>query len=573
MNAFENIQRSLRSSYGMVIAFGGTMAIYLFTAWFILLPGEIWSPDEGAKLWQLESLRIENGRLQFNLPYKGGNIDPRLDYALAGIPSEILRVVNGQLTFQRLPIFPLLTWPFYQTVGLRGIYILPALAGALLCVLTMALISPKQRRVRMWLVIAFGSPVFIYSVLFWEHTLAACLAMMGVGLVFREVRREKMGKRSVLAWLLASGFFILAMYLRLEVSLLSMALLVAVWLQAPEQRRMAAMMTAMLLLALAIYRPVHAAVLAGQPAPTNARYIFRPFLYLHSAGWNAIPDLLVGPAVDEAIDPGWLGGLWAISAILAVAHGDPHRIETRRLRQISLALCLVCAGYFLLTPEVYRSAHGLLFTTPWLVLGVSRAAEVSDTGDRRLRLITMTALLGAIFYAVAVLMVRGSSPHGGLEWGARFFLPFYPLFAILAAWEDGHHSRLDRTFIFLLILVSFGFQGRGLITIQGDKIIHRALNRALVTAPEEHILTDLWWLNLVNVASETRQKAIYTASDVYKMASWVRLAHSHAIDQFLLVTLDYAAPTRLASQLPDQTIYIEQFIQVERLLIYRISIH
>jgi hypothetical protein len=96
-------------------------------------------------------------------------------------------------------VFPLVTAPFYALMGFRGLYAVPllalwgtwisfvaisraaALSGAATAAATAALI--------------FGSPLTLYGAIYWEHTLAVCLAFAGLGLLIP--LRDPAGRRGV----------------------------------------------------------------------------------------------------------------------------------------------------------------------------------------------------------------------------------------------------------------------------------------------------------------------------------------------------------------------------------------
>lgn len=66
-----------------IVAFVFAFSIYLGVAWFILPPNALWSPDEGAKLWQVRSFRLEEGQAAYDVLYAGRAIDPELKFAIS----------------------------------------------------------------------------------------------------------------------------------------------------------------------------------------------------------------------------------------------------------------------------------------------------------------------------------------------------------------------------------------------------------------------------------------------------------------------------------------------------------
>lgn len=529
----------------------GTVAllIYLAVGCWLLPPHALWSPDEGAKLLQIDHLRIEGGQMAYDIPYRGSQLDPELAFA----HWELLSIRDGQLYLGRLPLFPLLTLPMVAWFGMYGLYIVPAFGGALLGFLTLRLVPPDVPWFLAWLLVAFGSPVFIYAVLFWEHTLATTLILAGSLLVVRLAPIARWADtRSLARWSAAALIFAGGVYLRQETILFVGALLAATWLLTPTKRWSVAWVGGLTGVLLLPYVPLHQFLFAGQALPDNASHIFVPFAYIRGAGLQAIPDLFVGPSTHEAINSGVLGQIWGAAAVVAIACGSFPRSKRRdTILVAALVVNAVSAAFFLFTPAPYRSGHGLLFTTPWAILALCRTREIWQSRSYYLRLLLLTSLMGLAAYAVAILVVRGSSPHGGMEWGARFAMSFYPVLAFLALW-NWRAWRANSTMlatILVLIGLGWGFQARGLWTIWHDKQTNAHLNAAIATLPETHIVSDLRWLPL-NAAPIYDQKAWFVAETSAAVDTWLARAADEDLASFGIVTLHHTPlETRLASRL------------------------
>jgi len=434
------------------------------------------------------------------------------------------------------------------------------------------LIGRGERRLSIFLLIAFGSPVLIYATIYWEHTLATSLGLGGALAIFgiHKASRISLGHKLALACL-GAVLMSAAIYLRQEIIIFAAALLTGSWFVWKEHRRWYILTAILLFLLLLPYPTIHRTLFAGEGLPLNARYLNLPFAYLKSAHWGAVPDLLVGPPDDEGLDSGWLGGLWSIGAILALTQCFSTDRTSKRLERVGLGISAILAVYFLFTSTPYRAAHGLIFSTPWALLGLTRGPEVWRTGDQRGRVIVLTTYLGLGAYALAMLVFRGSSPHGGLEWGARFALTFFPLLAMIAAWDWRNKPWIDLVIIAVLILPGFGFQVRGLLTIRHDKQIAAELNRTLVRLPEEDIITDLWWL-LLNAAPIHGQKAFYAAREPERIAEWVEDFSGESVRSFSLVTLNPGLIDLVRSQLKPGELIIQDVIDVDNIFIYRLKV-
>jgi hypothetical protein len=263
--------------------------------------------------------------------------------------------------------------------------------------------------------------------------------------------------------------------------------------------------------------------------------------YLARAGWQIIPDFLIGAPEDEAIASGWLGWLWGVAAAVGIGF---CLISNSRLAHnlalIGFGISAIIAATFLFNDTVYRSAHGLLFTTPWAALGLGRAREVWRRGDWRVHVIILSTGLGLITYLIMISVFRAPlyGPHGALEWGTRYLLTFYPLLAIMAAWnlEEKWRNISSLVIISALVFLGIGFQIRGLGTIRHDKQINATLNQIIAEAPSRYVVSDLWWLSLHSTPFDPQKTVFFVPPE--RFADWVNLASSHRVEQFILVTLN-----------------------------------
>ncbi len=551
------------------------LVVYLGVAWFLLTPNAVWSPDEGAKWFQMINLRYEAGHLAYDIAYPGRELDPTLQFALSNTPDDLFRVRDHSLYFQRLPIFPLLSRPFFQWLGAYGLYVLPAVGGALISLLALSLLEPGDRRLTMWVLIVLGSPVAIYATLFWEHTLASALALLGVWLAFQPLPEKFARPRWAWArWLGAGILFGVSISLRQELAILVLAFISAYWLLARKSLRRILLTAVVMALMVLPYPFLHQALFGGQAMPDNTTYLFYPFMYLRQAGWRIIPELLIGPSAAESINPGWLGNVWTVAALgtILVGFWPAHWRGRQSLLGLGLAIGAVAAIAFLFTPVPYRSAHGLLFTTPWAVLGLCRMREVWQRSGTHMRILVLTVGLGLLGYIVGIAGLRLSSPQGGLEWGARFALTFYPLLALIAAWDwQAKTWGIAASLIGVLVLAGIGFQVRGMGVIRHDKQINAALNQAIMATPDAYVVSDLMWLPY-NTAPLTVPKAIFVATTPGRLAEWVKLAASHQAQHFSLVTLNASLITQTNALLDTLKLQAGACRPVENLLICQVQI-
>ncbi|HEU4752926.1 MAG TPA: hypothetical protein VFU47_07435, partial [Armatimonadota bacterium] len=167
--------------------------VYLVT--LLLLPRDgFWVVDNENKFLQMEAL-IRSGYRSAVLPYPGHALDP--EFQFRPIPAPFGIVQEDQIFSQYPVYFALVSSLPYRLLGFDGLYVLPLLAGLgmLFAVARLGRWLGLSRKAQAGAVLltAFASPLWFYSVNFWEHTLALCLCLWGVAFCFAyaEERRER----------------------------------------------------------------------------------------------------------------------------------------------------------------------------------------------------------------------------------------------------------------------------------------------------------------------------------------------------------------------------------------------
>ena len=197
------------------------------------------------------------------------------------------------------------------------------------------------------------------------------------------------------------------------------------------------------------------------------------------------------------------------------------------------------------------------------------------------RLLIRTLLLGLLGYIFGILFLRGSSPHGGLEWGSRFFLTFYPFLALMVAWpssvgrETSVSSRQQRPLLVItgmLLLLGIGFQLRGLNTIRHDKQFVAAFMTPLQNAADSGsiIVSDLWWLPFY-AGDLYSHHPILIFPDEKDTQDWLNFSASARIPQYLLVTLNQNWLSDALEEEPDYPYAFDEMKQVENIWLVWLS--
>ena len=150
----------------------------------VRLPADaFFSSDEGVKFIQLRSL-AESSFRDARIVWPGDEFGLGRRYAVV---ERFFELRGGELYSPHPLLFALASAPGWVLFGFPGLYILPLLAGAATAALTIKLGRTFGVR-RPWLagaVVALASPLFFYSLCYWEHTAAVALWLGGFALLLK----------------------------------------------------------------------------------------------------------------------------------------------------------------------------------------------------------------------------------------------------------------------------------------------------------------------------------------------------------------------------------------------------
>lgn len=404
-----------------------------------------WSPDSSIRYVQLVSL-LRQGYREVAVVYPGGKLDPEGRFYPVG--GGFAAVRDGKVYLLYSPYFPALAAPFYQVFGRVGLIGVPLLSGLSVVSLTFAWLG----RLGQWagaagaLLVGLGTPLAVYSVVFWDHAPVTALTTGAIFCLARSLEGER-GIGPVVAGVLLG----LAVWLRNEAYVFAAAAMV-LWTVVAGQRRLLPVALGFLLSASFVWA-------------------LNWHLYGHPLG-------LKGLAGMEAVKSR-LGGAegWLVRRVLAaydllvsterfVDAQDPIRVGT----SLGVAAVIILSGWLLRLGVRYLSASSILFgggavvvVVGWLVATGSEVMGLLPAVPA-LALLALANLksawerlaLGTTLLYVAAVVVIGS--EGGLQWGPRYLLPVTPLLVWLACsgvWKScvGLPGKLRRSVVQSAVMI------------------------------------------------------------------------------------------------------------------------
>jgi hypothetical protein len=490
------------SAWVQVLPIAVILAVYLAT--FHLLPHEgFWINDNGCKFIQLQGL-IRTGYSDFSIPWPGNDLDPSFSYN--PLPSPFGHVIDGRLYATFSPVFPLLSSVGYRVWGFAGLYILPFVGGLLtlpaVWSLTALLVAtgPARRLAQPLsiLIVALCTPMWFYSVTFWEHVPAVCLATWSVACCVHFIVRRSLGR--LVAGAVLCG---LSVYLRDELYLLGAILAVVSAVSSRKPWRSFLIFAGVFILTII---PLCAFQWAALGHPFG--YHFRADSPL-TGGWlGHLSDRwqVVNRLLFNCHENMWLSGAISIPYLaLFIFH---PRVSGRAFKWVvallaafaTLSGAVIILGHLTADSPVrwLLNANGLFAVSPILILAFVREkapdehrgqGPVLAPQQRIERALWLIALLYVLSYALLTPRLHAS----GIHWGCRYLLPVFPLMGVLASvklarWWAAHPARLGRAVLCLTVVLSVATQLYSLTLLHGRKSFSAVLNRAVAEQPEEIII-------------------------------------------------------------------------------------
>jgi len=458
-----------------------------------LPPEGFYSGDSGLKLIAARNVIAHPTRpFQVDLPSKGGQPMPYVD------PMVALHEGHGDIL--QSPLFPLISAPAIAAFGLRGAYLLPALAFVALLPLLDVIrrhTTPDGSFPLLACIAVAASPLFFYSLEFWEHSvavalLAASVAAACMGWGFARAR-----------WVVASGALAgFAALLRPEAVwfVVGLGLVIggpngaARTFQVRERAIAFGSGVAVISIAFAVANLAHGGTLLGPHASANLAPLAHDYV---AARWQRL-DAWIRPHSVLAF-----GGLGLVAAawIGAIFNVD---LRTRQIVALAGVVVIAAAASQRLLPR----------DSFWQAFPLSLLALV-PTGPlpplaRRLYVIALVTVTGIVLTA---------THDGGAQWGARLLLVTAPPLMVLAArgaTEAIGAGRWQVTRVALVVLALIGGVATSRSAYQDLRSTKREYARlvqttASLTAPGDVIVTNVWWFDQIAASLYGSRVFLYTA--------------------------------------------------------------
>ena len=406
-----------------------TLFLYLL-AWLIMSPLTFLGSDVGLRFLQIQEL-INNNWQSFAINYPARFVDPQLQH----VPYYYgYLVVDNEIYFAISPFLPLFASFLYVALGTAGLPMVPVLGGVFtaLAIYALAKLSDLRNPLLGFFITLFATPILFYCLELWDHTLGTAFALWGVYGIARGLKTKHqwplfLGGASLgLALGQRPEFYIFALALAISTVIVS-------WFQWKRWLVVAGGGLSSLLPILVLQYLWFGHPLGMSVAP-------QLFGYGVPATYSAATTSATSQSIPAAIKAGYLllhlepRSILSAMAMVLVLSGtvliilNLRSFKKQRTTLFAVGFLLTGLGYLLWAGVVVngRPLIGLFSTFTLLPLSLTYLDARRWPHRSVYNLVLSTTL---IFVG---LMLIAWPAVGGVQWGARYLLPAYPLLVFLA---------------------------------------------------------------------------------------------------------------------------------------------
>ena len=515
--------------------------IYLIS--YLIIPKNgFWSNDNGLKFIQAESIII-NKFLAYDIHLPGKEFDPELKYN--PIQPPFAYKINGALYGSFSYAFALISAAAYYLLGFHGLYLISLISAFFLLPAVWGLSSllsnnDKTASIFSVVIAAICTPIWFYSLTFWEHlpAIALCVSSLYFAFCYRSHGKLK--------YIVFSGILCgLSIYLRDELYLFVFSIVFVIFSSPRGFRKKGLFLFAGVLLASQIPLWLFNILVFGNllGIHINTVHLFEggPASYL-SDRWTVIRTLLFN------IHPmRWLSILIGLPFVILL-------VTNPRLSKKGYSLAfaigsvwglvcgvvnlagLMCAGNLM---QSLFNANGFFAASPLLIIGLFRNKQ---EGSNRYSDGVRILWISMVCYILPYLLLCPKINVTGMNWGCRLLLPIYAFLSILAGRNLSIFLHMKGTHIakyaavVLLILISLLSQICSLHLLYVRQSFNARLNTFVLQRREKHIIAVGWFVPQELGISFTK-KAIYRAEEnTDEIDSLIRLFKEKGIDEILVIS-------------------------------------
>ncbi len=539
--------KSVAGSLGLVLI------IYILTLVITGTQG-FWVADDSLKFIQLNAM-IKSGYADFSLPWPGAMIDTGFSYN--PIPKPFSIVVNHKLYPIFSPVFALVSTLPYKLFGFPGLYILPLIASFVMLIgvsRVVKILTPHIAAAHAAILLTgLCTPVWFYSVVFWEHIIAVCMCIWSVFFLLRFIlhgRRVDIIRGSILS--------VLSVYFRDDMYVFCAIFILSLLVYARHRRLQNVLFSALSMLIGIIPLWILQWCTIGSP--------FGYHLGAHLSATSGVGGFItqrlsvIYSMIFASHPSRLLSYILTAPFILSLIIFPRLKDKYGNIGTTIAILCAAVAGFvYLINLSAARSpiafilssSNSLLVTAPIIILAFFSPKK--DLGGQNI-FIGRQLLIIAIGYVLLYCLVAPQLGSSGIHWGNRFLLLFYPLMVVLGTTDtinrikqsNARKACIYAAALIILILISFISQLKSIDLLRWKKDFSRRINQLVVSQlPDAPLITPYPWVPS-DLYRGFDKKMIFLVGSQRHMYELLKMLSVKGYDRYIFIDSKGRSPGILA---------------------------
>lgn len=548
---------------GVGIYIVGLLMLYAALAVHLSSFGAFWSGDSGARFAMIREW-VEYGR-PIHWHYSYADLDPT-----AQIHPLQYFIFHQSRSFCAMyePLFPLACGILYRTFGFAGLSIIPVISGVITCVVVYA--TARRLAIRdstlLLLVLGLGTPLMIYSVVFWDHVIMMLVAAASGYLMLCSLQKDVMRLPVRAGVILGLGVWIHELIIALFLATL-LAAVPLLWYR-HGQRLVIGLIcgfTPLFLLWVGTNWLIYGT--SGGPH-LSANMGGNPSIHPFSIGLILDQQRIVSQGLEELI------GTPASSTTFAEFH--PELAPIFLVFGVTLIFYMLATSFFgidwkfapfvsLLAASLalYLVFHvwwaqGLFLATPILIPGLAVPWDAKRRHPRKVneevspgRQASPTSLFyawmsRATWFYILIVFLYPSLP--GADWGSRYLLPVLPFLTLLSVYAL-EEQRLNASpkwrglvvaCVAALIGISVSCQLKGLVMVKRNiRHNHELIRRVYAVTTPVIVFDDI--ATPAELAAASLPQAQFTVRNGEDWVLFLKALRRSKVQEFTYIGPDMGA--------------------------------
>ncbi|MEW6536822.1 MAG: hypothetical protein AB1454_14525 [Candidatus Auribacterota bacterium] len=514
--------------------------VYIFS-FYILPPKGFWICDNGMKFLQMKAILSSNYKT-FALSCPSRELIHSYKYCSFVHPFSVVK--SGLIFGVFSATFSLLSTIPYALFGYYGLYIIPLFSTFLMlpALIGIARFLSKEQLVQSLclLIVALCTPVWFYSMTFWEHMPAVCLAMWSLFFILKYLF-DTGRKKDIIASAIFCG---LAIYFRDDMYLLGIIFCFLFFFLGRHKWRLVLLwgiIFTVTLLPLWCFQwlklgsPLGIHVTSVSPFQKGWEHYF-------AERWEVIKRLILNSHKNQI-----LSVVASLPFLVSFLLYPLIRIK-KFGRGIILFSTLGLVNGLIITIGHLSSespmawilySNGLFATSPVLLFAFMKN-DNKDTPYDKPALFLWSLMFGFIVLYVIIIPLEHSK---GLNWGCRLLMVVIPILGVMSAsaivqWWKVASGKIKFAGIILLsslFFTSIFLQIYSIHLLRERKIFVSRLNHEIAMRPEDIIVTNVFFASL-DLAPQFDNKIVLLANNpLDRKIPLYSTLKQHGIKRVLLV--------------------------------------